>query len=128
MGARDINPANNQSEIQICDAAIWTVTLSDNEISAYSNGISPVRIQPGSQAGHWPIWGVASPEQDYSGNNRTLTLNGNLLQVDHAPIAPPFGLDTGWMGAFTVAVVVGEGGELPLWVPAVRRLVEVRAY
>lgn len=49
-----------------------------------------------------PLFGNASPEPDYSGNERNGTITG-ATQADHAPTSPPFGFDLGWMGAFVAA-------------------------
>lgn len=46
-----------------------------------------------------PLFGNASPEPDFSGNGNNGTLTGTT-QVDHPPVAPPFGFDMGWQGEF----------------------------
>ncbi len=39
-----------------------------------------------------PLFGVSSPEPDFSGNGNDGTVTGTAI-VDHPPVAPPFGFD-----------------------------------
>lgn len=74
----------------ICDVGVWNVALNDGEILALASGVSPLRIRPQSLVFYAPIFGDASPEPDYSGGGRNLTLNGSPPVAAHAPVMAPF--------------------------------------
>lgn len=58
-----------------------------------------------------PEWllplGVGSPEPDWSGKGNNGTVTGTTIGAN-PPIAPFFGLDLGWQGAFTAVSVSGR--------------------
>jgi len=87
----------------IAEAGFWDVALTANEMVALAGGISPLRVRSESLVIYVPLYGLASPEPDYSSNGNDLTLNGTPSQDEHAPVAPPFGFGLGWQGAFTAA-------------------------
>lgn len=72
---------------RIADAAIWSDALTDTEVAAIANGVSPLRIRPASLVGYWPIRGIDSPERDWTANNQQMTLTGTAL-ANHAPVQP----------------------------------------
>jgi concanavalin A-like lectin/glucanase superfamily protein len=75
---------------KLCEAAIWNAALSDGEMLALGRGVSPVLIRPTNLKGYWPIWAVAGPEADLSGNVNNLTVTGTIPLADHAPVEMPF--------------------------------------
>jgi len=84
----------------------YTAALSAAEVLAESYSFIPSRW-----ANLWaylPMWG-ASPEVDYSGNDRSFTVVGTLTHEDNPPIGiyPPWGGCAGWQGEFTAAVAGG---------------------
>lgn len=83
----DSSPADHW-EGELAEVAFWNVALTDNEIVALSRGVSPLRIRPASLLAYWPIYGLASPEPDLSGNVNNLTLNGSPALANHAPVIP----------------------------------------
>lgn len=89
---------------RIAEAGIWDVALTDDEVKMLAAGISPIRVRPLSLVEYWPIYGVDSPEKDYSKNNNDMVVTG-ATQADHAPVALPFGFDLGWGGAPSPLVV-----------------------
>jgi len=87
---------------EIAEVMYWNNTrLSDAKILALARraGRRTIGEQP---TGYWPLFGTGSPEPDYSGNSLNGTVTGAVVAA-HAPIAPPFGFDLGWMGAFAAA-------------------------
>ena len=92
---------------RIAEAAIWNVALTDAEVAALARGVSPLRIRRASLQGYWPVYGTGSPEPDYSGTALHMTLTGTPAVADHAPVMPSWGLDLGWVGAFTAAAPGG---------------------
>lgn len=73
---------------RIAEAGVWNVALTAAEIAALAKGVSPLLVHPGNLKGYWPIWGIASPEADLSGNANNPTINGSLPVADHAPVGP----------------------------------------
>jgi hypothetical protein len=69
----------------VAEAAIWNVALSDGEVAALAAGVRPVDIQPTALKAYWPLWGFASPEPDFTINNRSMTITG-ATQGNHAPV------------------------------------------
>lgn len=51
-----------------------------------------------------------STQPDWSGNGNSGTVTGATL-ADHAPLAPPFGFDSGWHGQFAAGPPAGEPAE-----------------
>jgi Concanavalin A-like lectin/glucanases superfamily len=73
----------------IADAAVWSVILSDTEISNLASGQRANKI--GENANfliYWPILGQ-SPEPDQSGGGNNGTLNGTTV-VPGPPLLQPF--------------------------------------
>lgn len=79
---------------RLAEPAIWNVAASAGEMAALARGVSPLRIRPTALLGYWPLFGVGSPEPDYSGNGNNGTITGSVTQADHAPVQAPFGGDT----------------------------------
>lgn len=73
---------------RIAEVAIFNAALAADEVLALAKGVSPGLVRPGSLKGYWPIWGVAAPEIDLSGNVN-LSLTGTLNAANHAPVGPP---------------------------------------
>lgn len=74
---------------KIGEVAIWSVALSDAELAALAKGVSPRLIRPGSLNGYWPLWGVAYPEPDLSGNVNNASQTGTVGAANHPPAGPP---------------------------------------
>lgn len=72
----------------IAEVAIWNIALNASEIAALARGVSPLLIRRQNLQGYWPIWGVGSPERDYSGKGGHGTVTGTLTAARHAPVAP----------------------------------------
>jgi hypothetical protein len=74
----------------VADAAVWTATLTQLEITALASGVRPNRIRPRSLAGWWPLDGLRSPEPDLSGfvHNGTLTGTAAAFGPPFAPFTP----------------------------------------
>jgi hypothetical protein len=73
---------------RIAEFAVWNVVLLANEIASIAKGVTPTLVHPANLLGYWPLWGVASPEPDLSGNARNGTVNGGAAGADHAPVGP----------------------------------------
>ena len=68
-----------------CEAAVWAAALTDEEIAALASGINLRLIRSASLWGYWPVLGLDSPEPDWSGNGRNMTLVGSPAYATHAP-------------------------------------------
>jgi hypothetical protein len=71
----------------LAEIGVWTEALSDAEIAAQAGGVPPHQVRRAVLAGYWPLWGVASPEPDLSGNANHGTVTG-ATAADHAPVGP----------------------------------------
>jgi Concanavalin A-like lectin/glucanases superfamily len=72
---------------KLAEGALWNAVLSPNEIASLASGSLPYQIRPLSLAGYWPLYGVASPEPDLSGNGNNGTLTGTTY-TNHPPVQP----------------------------------------
>jgi hypothetical protein len=86
---------------RIAEVAIWNAALTDAEVAALASGVRAWMLRPANLKVYAPLWGVGSPEPDYSGNAFHFTVTG-AAQADHAPVAP-FSPWAGWLGASTAA-------------------------
>lgn len=72
---------------RIAEVALWKGhTLTQAEVTALHNGARILSIAPAYLKGYWPLWGVATPEPDLSGNAYHGTVTGAVL-ADHAPVS-----------------------------------------
>lgn len=85
----DSSPSNFMDGL-IADAALWNVSLSDDDAAALAAGVSPLLIRPDALVAYWPLIGAYSPEIDEVGAF-PLTLTGTA-QADHPPIIYPSGI------------------------------------
>jgi hypothetical protein len=75
----------------IAEIAVWNTTLTLGQMKALAS-VCPVggaarRMGFPQPAGYFPLWGVASPEPDLSGNVLNGTLTGTSPAI-HAPCTP----------------------------------------
>lgn len=89
---------------RIAEVSVWNADLSDAEVAALGAGASPLQIRRGSLVAYWPLFGLASPEPEYVGSGKGMTVTGATL-ADHAPVRSSFAIPGpwGWPGAFTAA-------------------------
>lgn len=85
IGSIDIASNQNFMSGLIGEVAIWNIALSDNEVIALSRGVNASSIRPGNLVHYNPIWGLESPEPDYSGNSNNMTVTGTV-KGNHAPV------------------------------------------
>ncbi|HJT77678.1 MAG TPA: LamG-like jellyroll fold domain-containing protein [Gemmataceae bacterium] len=71
---------------KLAEVAVWTVKLSANEAKALSLGAYPMAVNNANLLNYWPLWGLHSPELEFS-NNNTATVHG-AAQDNHAPVKP----------------------------------------
>lgn len=69
----------------IAETSLWGTILSAGEIAALGAGAKTRSVRPASQVGYWPLYGLASPEPDLSGNKNNGTLTGTAY-TNHPPI------------------------------------------
>jgi len=68
---------------RICEFVVYDRILTAQEASIlYLSG--PYAL-PYNLSGYWPLYGVQSPEPDFSGNNRHATVVGSPARIDHPP-------------------------------------------
>ena len=71
------NNASGYNAGSLADVAIWNVALTANEAKSLANCLPPPVTHGGSNLkGYWPLWGVDSPEADYSGNALPASVTG----------------------------------------------------
>jgi hypothetical protein len=90
----------------LAEVAIHKVALGANELLASAKGALPHRIQPTNLLGYWPLYGIGSPEPDFSGNGRGGTLTGTAA-ANHAPVSVP---GSEWWNASAPLIGVSAGG------------------
>jgi hypothetical protein len=94
----------------IAEAAIWSIDLSAAEVAALARGVSPLRIRPGSLVAYWPLFGVASPENNFEGGSLHMSIVGTVTQAAHAPVMPACGESIDW-----IPYSVAASGFIPAW-------------
>lgn len=81
------------------ETCIWAgVALGVGEIAALAAGTHPLLIRSAAVAAYWPLWGLSSPERDYTAGFRDLTLNGApAAAARQVPLGlmPPIGMPAG---------------------------------
>ena len=70
---------------RVAEPFICDVALSNNEITAIGRGEKISQLRRPNLKTHWPLWGIASPEPDLSGNGKHGTVTG-ASRIDHAPV------------------------------------------
>lgn len=68
--------------------AIWNVALSDEEVAALARGLDPRYIRPESLVGGWELWGLNSPEPDFTGFGRHMIVTGAVAAPEPPGIVP----------------------------------------
>jgi hypothetical protein len=85
IGRTNANNAN-RFDGRIAEVGIWDVALSDAEFGALAKGASPLRFRRDHLKGYWPLFGVAYPEADLSGNVNNPTQVGTVNAANHSPV------------------------------------------
>lgn len=87
LGGRSSN--DSKFDGLLAEIAIWDVALSDAEMVALARGADPWRVRRLNLKGYWPLFGVAYPEADLSGNRNNATLVGTVgVGPHHPPVRP----------------------------------------
>lgn len=103
VGRNGDSSPDGEYDGRVAELVIWNAALTDAEVAALSGRISALLMRPDNLVFYAPLFGIGSPEPDYSSGGRHLTLNSAPTQQGHAPVAPPFGVNLGWQGAFGAA-------------------------
>ncbi|CAM6003248.1 unnamed protein product [Sphagnum balticum] len=61
---------------KLAEWGLWDAALTTAEIASLAAGVLPPQVRPLSLVGYWPLYGLASPEPDLSGNANNGTLTG----------------------------------------------------
>ena len=69
----------------LADTVVWSVAMTQLEVTALAKGIRPSQLRTKNLVGWWPLDGLQSPEEDISGNKNNGTLTGTTLGF-----GPPF--------------------------------------
>jgi hypothetical protein len=93
IGSMDYTSRIQYFNGDVAEAAIWNVALTDGEIKSLAAGMLPSKIRSANLLGYWPIYGLSSPEIDYSGKGNTMPVISAPPLSDHAPIPPGWGFD-----------------------------------
>jgi hypothetical protein len=108
--------AQHQFPGAIFHAALWTVALVDEEITALSKGAWPASIRPGALKSFWPVWGPRAGTQtrDWRGNCH-LTIGGTTtVSQDSVPLLGR--RRTPWYSSYVAEVIpTGVGGPRRVW-------------
>lgn len=88
IGRRMSSSPSDALDGRLAECMLWDVVLTADEETALFNGINPGLIRPTNLKGHWPVWGLHSPEIDLSNQNNALTVGGTgtPAQANHAPV------------------------------------------
>jgi hypothetical protein len=70
------------------ELAIWDETLTEGEIQAYNDGVSPRSIRPANLIAYWPLLGNNTPEVDPIGGFE-FTLTGTPTKAEHPLVFMP---------------------------------------
>lgn len=73
---------------RIANVAMWPVALTSGEVASLATGICPTQVRSSDLMRYWPIYGVASPEQDRISLD-TLTLTGSPVKADGPKMISP---------------------------------------
>lgn len=73
-----VEPMNGR----VAEVSVWSRALTVPELRAVKWGGLKDRA---GLLGYWPLWGVADPEPDLSGNGRHLAVH-QAVRADHAPV------------------------------------------
>jgi hypothetical protein len=103
LGAYPFNTAFNLAG-NLAEVGLWNVGLSAGEITALASGILPYQIRSQSSTGYWPLYGLTSPEPDFSGNANNGTLTGTTSAT-----GPPTNLFTWTRGS---CPILSSGGTI----------------
>lgn len=80
--ANDVSPLNGD----LAEITFWDNTvLAAAEMLALAKGVPPRKIRPSGIIARWPVYGVGSPEPDYSGNANHFVVDSTTL-ANHAPV------------------------------------------
>ncbi len=83
-----IGKSNTSSRVpsaSIAEATIWNSQLPTGSMAALAAGAFPYEVHPDGIVAYWPLWGVDSPEPDYSGKQRSGTVTGAVWNA-HPPV------------------------------------------
>jgi hypothetical protein len=73
----------------IAEVALWNVALNLDEIVALSKKFSPRLIRPSALVGYWRLFGIDSPEKDWTKSGSDFTVTNGPTKADHIPIIGP---------------------------------------
>lgn len=79
---------DNTNNSLVAHAAIWNAALTVAEIGALAKGVLPYRIRPASLKSYAPLWGLQSPEPDFSNQGLSWTLVSAPAAANDAPVSP----------------------------------------
>ena len=89
-GSTWYRPNNISENGKIAEVAVWNVALSPAEMAVLAKGVSPTMMRRTALKHYTPVWGIGSPEPDYSGNSTNMTLTGTGPLSPHPPVARHF--------------------------------------
>lgn len=76
--------AGKQAEV-----TVWGgVELGTRESASLTAGAPPEMVHPDGIVWRVPLWGTDSPEPDYSGRRKTVTVTAGTTPANHPPISP----------------------------------------
>lgn len=76
----------------VADVCLWNVALTDDEVAVLAKGVPAYLIRPTAIVRYYPVYGLASPEPDFSGNAGNMTL---VASPTIGATNPPITLFTG---------------------------------
>jgi len=86
---------------------LWNAVLTDAEITASKNGVSPWHIRPANRIDIWPLWGNRSPEPSLVSGGNSMTVTGATKDT-----GPPVTLFTPKWAANTPLIEVAVAGAI----------------
>jgi hypothetical protein len=85
----------SSSPIQHLDGRVshgffYDAALTADEVAALALGASPLLVRRGNLQGFWPVWGIDSPETDYTGTT-AMTVGGSPTTALGPPVSQYYG-------------------------------------
>lgn len=100
--------AGDFANIELAEFAVWTSAVSDDDIAAMADGVSPLFYKPNT---YWQLIGQMSPEQARQGT-LALTVTGATAAA-HPRVIYPAGAQYG--NPFVTAAPAAAGSSLIAW-------------
>jgi hypothetical protein len=100
VGWQDTGSVDRAFDGRIAHLAVWKTALDLFEFQILATGTNPNDIAPLELVGYWPLYGLHSPEVDYSQSRIDMTINGTVpaYTTSEPPLNLTFTEEAGFEG------------------------------